>query len=155
MKKINILLSISLLFLLAVLFCSCEDDVNRDPEADIDCSRCYEEYPHYFELELQFSIDETFTEVNYKIYNGYAEAAPVVYEAYTDLKYDYVFLESGLIYSVVAVYYDKENDRTIYVVNEFYPTPKLYTKACSEECYFIAEDFVNMRIKRYNGLYFP
>ncbi len=155
MKNINILLNIKLVFAVFLLTQSCSDKSVNYSEADIDCTRCYEEFPYYFELELQFTIDARFKEVYYKIYNGYAEAAPVVYEGVSSKAFEYIYMDSEQLYSVVAEYYDPWNDRLIYVVNEFFPKPVLYKNACSEECYYIAEDYVNMRINNYDRLYFP
>lgn len=143
MKNINTLLIISLFFQ-AFIFQSCRDGIVYDET--IDCSNCYVVYPDSVEVELEFHISFPFRNIPFTVYAGFAEISPVVYQDTASQSTVYIFLESNQLFSIVAEYYDRNNDRFIYVVNEYKAKPVFHKYSCDDECYYVENTYVDMRL---------
>lgn len=145
MKNINILLLISLIFSM-IWNVSCDESYSYNEE-NVDCNKCYEDFPEFIELEMKFYINSKYSSVIYTIYNGYAENSPVVYYDTARWSVEFVYLEPNKFYSFVAEYYDAQADAYYYVVNECHPKTSLVRGVCSSDCYYVENDFVNLALK--------
>lgn len=142
-KNINILLIISKLVVLITLN-ACMKNVHYY-DGDVDCTRCFEDYPDIAKIELTFNINRNFSEVIYHVYAGYAESSPIIFTDTVTENTVFVYLDSDEYYSFLAEYYDIKNDRYIYVISDCYPKPLKVRSLCDYECYYIEDAYVDLR----------
>jgi len=138
MKKITLLLLTSITILIPN---SCEDSI-----IFVDCTKCFEALSQKYNLELKVSIDKENDFVPITLYRGDIDNGEIIAEdtAYSPNYYtqDVAF---GEHYSAIAKY--SHNGRIIYAVDGKKLRKKLDKNSCSNPCYVILGDVLDLRLK--------
>jgi hypothetical protein len=128
---------------ISLICCSCGEKIFT---ADVNCSECYTPKPDSVDLVVDLTINDEFKAVPLVIYRGDVEENQI---DYVDTAYSspyYLSVKVGTKYSVKAKY--KRSDRTLFAVDGTKIKVLLVTGTCSEDCYVIRNDRVNLEIRK-------
>jgi hypothetical protein len=138
MKKALIIL---LTTFAAIVPISCEDLTLL-----VDCNNCYESLPDLLNLEIKVSIDSENSYIPVTLYRGNIDNGVVISN---DTAYNSVYytkdVEFGENYSAVAKY--SRGGRIIYAVDGRFLKKKLDRSSCSNPCYTVSGDVLDLRLK--------
>ncbi len=131
----------ALFFMLLTIPLACEDwEV-----LFVDCDKCYTDKPEYARVTIKFTIDDENPYVVYTLFDGSIDDGNVIM---VDTAYDsnvYWDLDVNRNYSAIAEYNCK--GRTIYAVDGTKLRTKLDKSSCSDQCYIILGDRLDVRLK--------
>jgi hypothetical protein len=120
---------------------SCEDSM-----LFIDCNKCYDSLEDKISLELKLTIDSENIFVPITFYRGNVDNGEIISrDTANSSSYYTQEVEYGKNYSAIAEY--SHQGRVIYVVDGKELRKKLDKNSCSNPCYIIQGDVLDLRLK--------
>lgn len=135
----NYIIKILSLVLIMVTF-SCE----KGPLI-VKCSECVSTEPLVAKIKVKLSsVPNSNTSVN--VYEGYVEDN-ILYASFRPTYYDDYNVDVTLnkMYTFVATYYSTTG--TYYVTNSTIPRVKYETEQCTDPCYYVYNNVIDLRLK--------
>jgi len=138
MKK-SIILILTLFAILTPY--SCEDS-----SLFFDCDKCYTSIVDKYSIELKVTINSENHFIPITFYRGDIDKGEIIFEdTIESMPYRTELVNFGEHYSAIARY--SHNGRTIYAVDGKMLRKKLDESSCSEPCYVISGDILDLRLK--------
>ena len=138
MKKVILLL---LTTFVAIVPIACEDST-----LIINCNKCFESLSDKMSLEIKLTIDSQNSFVPITFYRGNIDEGEILLR---DTSYFSIYntpkVEFNQVYSAVAKY--SKGGRVIFVVDGRVLKKKLDKNSCSNPCYVIQGDVLDLRLK--------
>lgn len=111
----------------------------------VPCTDCLTDEPTSTVIRIQIESD-TYYEAKLKIYRGPIEDNILLDSVQTsELEYSY-HADINSIYTFTAEYIDKKG-RKIIAVDSAYPRVRFETRQCENDCYYVYDNKVNLRVK--------
>lgn len=128
-------------FVIVIIHQGCEDVT-----LSVDCTECYYPEPDSFNLIIHFSFEDGIDKVPFVLYRGEADKGNVdwIDTAYTSY-IDDIIVATDMSYSVEAKY--EFEDRTIIAIDETRVRTTLVSDVCSEDCFVIKGNELDVRLK--------
>jgi hypothetical protein len=111
----------------------------------VNCHTCFADYPSYYNVLSNISINKENQNVPIKVYYGKIEDNALVYEMVSHSKNTYLWLETEAEHTLVAEY--KKEGRTHLVVNSVKMRVLKDYESCSEPCYYVIGDKIDLKLK--------
>ena len=141
LNRINIAIKASFIFLLALMFASCEY------MEIVNCSECYSEPPS--ETYIYVKINDKYTNhesVEIKIFDGDYEDGILHYSFYLRSSSDTpIMLSIDKKYTFTATF--NVDGKSYIVFDNVSPTIEYSSNGCESPCYYIKDDQVNLKLK--------
>lgn len=128
--------------LLLVPLVSCEDFAET---LFVDCGSCYRDEPNYAEVVVELSITNENPFVPITVYFGNYEDGVIAESDTAYSAFFYFYLPVDKKYTFKATY--KKDGLNYYVINGTKLRTRLDTESCSNPCYYVIGDEIDLRKK--------